>query len=541
MNLTRSSLWLSALAIALCYLPIGSFATNTLVTGIIISPEGKLAQDPLDVEILIGNRTVARVQSDEGMFHADLEGKAKPDDQIIVKVHGATFDRGNYWKMRSYEDGKAQSQLSTAQNLRVEVKFTWNFSEKPADMPRRYRDVERLDWGSADPCHLDRSPDLRSGRSGETVVTDEFAKQICAPVAPISNPTKNTLVTGLIDMTWRSNFCDKIMVEIHQGSNCIARTWSSCGLFTISTTFDLLKNSPPPFMESPHSPHLLDKAQKHMDNRPHTIPYSTGKLTLHSPCSVGKEAFTALEGGNKFCSQCQKVVHDMTQLSEAEIKALFIANAGKVCGSIRVQPKPVEEVLPPRVPVRKVRFLKHFAAAASIFFLYHSPQLKAAPKALTSLQATDPEKANGGNETNDAPWKTNTLVTGVIINQDSELVPLSIPIQIFANKKLIAETTSSHGLFSIDLKDKLAPDAVIELIVKEKKEGDGEIQFYGTYGGGKAYSRLGDAQNLNIKITYHFPRMIEGGLGWEDKWDINEIVPEKLPTDSPTKFLADAE
>jgi hypothetical protein len=270
-----------------------------------------------------------------------------------------------------------------------------------------------------------------------------------------------------------------------------------------------------------------------MDTRPHTVPFSTGKLTLHSPCSVGKEAFTAVEGGNKFCSQCQKVVHDMTKLTEEEIKALFIANAGKVCGTIRVQPQPVAEVLPPRVPVRKVRFLKHFAAAASIFFLYHSPQLKAAPKALTSLNAIDPEKGtSGGTESNDTPWKTNTLVTGVVINQDSELVPLDIPILVYANKKLIAETQSSHGLFTIDLKDKLKPDDVIELVVKPKKE-DGTISRWGdSWGGGKATSRLGDAQNLNIKVEYHFPMMIEGGLGWEESNGIDEMVPKNLPAEN---------
>src|SRR5688572_19289071 len=112
---------------------------------------------------------------------------------------------------------------------------------------------------------------------------------------------------------------------------------------------------------------------------PHSVPFSTGKVVLHSPCHVGKEAFTQLEGGNKFCSQCQKKVHDMTRLGEEEIKALFVANDGNVCGSIRVRVPKTRVVeaedmagAAPLIRFRKPMFLKQLAAAASFILLYQS-------------------------------------------------------------------------------------------------------------------------------------------------------------------------
>jgi hypothetical protein len=255
-----------------------------------------------------------------------------------------------------------------------------------------------------------------------------------------------------------------------------------------------------------------------MKNPPHSVPYSTGKLVLHSPCHVGKEAFTQLEGGNKFCSQCQKKVHDMTRLSEEEIKALFAANGGNVCGSIRVRvPKTVVEREVEAAPVirfRKPMFLKQLAAAASFILLYQTSSAKPVAKPLIIWTEPRVPDGNGGEVTT----KTNTLVSGVILNQDSIEVPLDIPISIYANSKLVAKITSRNGLFSYEFDGQLKPDDVIGIVIQKhdarKDEPEGS-----SYGAGKLVTRLGDAQNIRLVIRYDFPYedvQVDGGIGWDE-------------------------
>jgi hypothetical protein len=257
---------------------------------------------------------------------------------------------------------------------------------------------------------------------------------------------------------------------------------------------------------------------KKMETPKHSVEFQTGRLVLQSPCHVGKEAFSPIGDGNKFCSSCTKVVHDMTKLTEAEIKALFVANGGNVCGSIRVQsPKPAP-IPVPQARFRKPTYLKQLAASAAFLLLYNSQQAKPMTKPQIAWQfladVTGNEVLPGNGET---PWKTNTLVTGVVINQDSELVPLEIPVLIYHGRTLVAQVMAVNGLFSIELDGKLKPEDVIEVVIKEHQNTSKSRYTRDGYGGGKASAKLMDAQNLNIKVHYEFPdMMIDGGMGWEE-------------------------
>jgi hypothetical protein len=279
--------------------------------------------------------------------------------------------------------------------------------------------------------------------------------------------------------------------------------------------------------------HLLPKAQK-METPRHQVEFPTGRLVLQSPCSVGREAFSPTGDGNKFCSKCTKVVHDMTRLSEAEIKALFLANAGNVCGSIRVQiPRPEPEPLP-QSPSRKPLYIKQLAAAASIFLLYATSQAKPVSKLAIAWQTL--VDLTGDKTLGDRvdPHKTNTLVTGVIMNQDSELVPLDIPVLIFSGKTLVAEVKTSNGLFRVDLVNKLKPDDVIEIVVRERSNTKTTV-LEDTHGGGKAILRLGDAQNVVIKVDYDFRMMFDGGMGWEENEPPANFLDTEKSVTSPSQ------
>ncbi len=260
-----------------------------------------------------------------------------------------------------------------------------------------------------------------------------------------------------------------------------------------------------------------------METPKHTIEFTTGRLVLNSPCHVGNEAFTPTAEGNQFCSACKKVVHDMTKLSEAETKALFLANEGKVCGSFTLQiPRP-EPQYSPASPLRKPLYIKQLAAAASIFLLYQTTQAKPISKPSIAWQTLANLTGDDSLRGNLDPRKTNTLVTGVILNQDSELVSIEIPVLIYAGKTLVAQVKTNNGMFRVDLGDKLKPDAVIEIVVRERKSSTKEV-YLETYGPGKAISRLGDAQNVVVQVEYHFPRMLMGDIGWEDVESTDESL-----------------
>lgn len=275
-----------------------------------------------------------------------------------------------------------------------------------------------------------------------------------------------------------------------------------------------------------------------MKHRPsHSVPYSTGRLVVQSPCSVGQEAFTAVEDGHQYCHQCQRRVHDMTRMDVEEIKALFAAHRGNVCGSIRYRPEAIiETAVPPPSPIRKPIYWKHMAVAASIFLLHQAPYAKSPSKPAAMSQVEGNPGAHGSKAATETEpdWKTNTLLTGVVLNQDDQLVPLDIPILIYADGELITKVTSSHGLFQCQLAGKAKPDAIITVMIREPKDLSKQAQWRGSnHGPGKVTTRLRDAQNLNIKIQYHFPT-VRGRMGWEDTPSLDQRSHTDPPSTSPT-------
>lgn len=257
-----------------------------------------------------------------------------------------------------------------------------------------------------------------------------------------------------------------------------------------------------------------------MQNPAATIQYRTGRLVLNSPCTVGQEAFTP-EGKNKFCSQCQKTVHDMSALTEDEIKALFQANGGSVCGTILAhRPRYVAPSIQ-QVKQHKALFFRKFAAAASFILICHFGQAKSpAPTSKPEISWQTLAKLDEGglvsNGTVD-PTHSNTLVSGTIINQDSQLINIEIPVSIFANGKLVRIVKSEHGLFSCDLGGKIKPTDVIDIVIRKAENTAKGIYENNGHGAGKVSTRLADSQNVQVQIEYHFPDYpIDGGLGWTD-------------------------
>jgi hypothetical protein len=59
-------------------------------------------------------------------------------------------------------------------------------------------------------------------------------------------------------------------------------------------------------------------------------------FTIKEPCHEGWENMANSEKG-KFCSSCQKEVHDFTQATKDEIMKAYVANNGALCGHVPVK------------------------------------------------------------------------------------------------------------------------------------------------------------------------------------------------------------
>lgn len=266
-----------------------------------------------------------------------------------------------------------------------------------------------------------------------------------------------------------------------------------------------------------------------MKDHPYSIPYSTGRLVLKSPCSVGKDAFTTLEGGNKFCSQCKKVVYDLRGRSEAEIKTLIVAHGGNLCGSIAVRSPVNRPTIRLAQPLRKPAYFKHWVATASLLLLYHGAADATIrfshPTEWTSQPLRDAsaavEEYLPGEEI-----KTNTLISAVVLNQDSMEVPLDVEVAIYARQVLVAKVIAYHGLLKMDLTGKVRPEEPIGLVIRPNTARYAGTDDKAQHGGLQRVVRLRDAQNVQLQVQYHFPEIqVDGGVRWEGTLP---IAPEGL-------------
>jgi hypothetical protein len=249
--------------------------------------------------------------------------------------------------------------------------------------------------------------------------------------------------------------------------------------------------------------------------------YRKGNVVLHSPCTVGSDAFTPREAGNKFCSQCNKTVHNLVGKTDAEIKALFVAHGGQLCGTMRISKPVVKPAIRYIAPLQKPSYFKQLMATASLLLLAQGamaaqPKGKAAMTYFTPMDA-DPQ-ARGGADT--IPHTSeNTLVTAVVMNQGNIPIPLDFEVFIYSNQVLVAQITAPHGLFKCDLAGKVQPGDTVMIVIPAnsgREPGNKDVQ---SHGAAKMVVRLRSAQNLQLMMDYHFPKLdyeVDGGMVYEE-------------------------
>jgi hypothetical protein len=241
-----------------------------------------------------------------------------------------------------------------------------------------------------------------------------------------------------------------------------------------------------------------------------TIPkqLKIGQFEIPETCTVPWEEMDAHPSGNRMCRQCNKVVHDLTGMSEAEIEALFERNGGSLCGNFSLDELGNPIYFRNELQPRKPKYLKHLAAAASLILLYQTPHAgggstTSGPRNDVTWNLEGPVKSNKNAST--ITPENNTLVSGVILTPDSIEIHDSLKVQIYANGKWVRNLKSQGGFFSTDFEGKLKPTDKIKIVVVGHAF-DTNLKYESRkYGGASMETTLGHAQNVQMVVAYTPP------------------------------------
>jgi hypothetical protein len=239
-----------------------------------------------------------------------------------------------------------------------------------------------------------------------------------------------------------------------------------------------------------------------------------GKFEISETCAVPWEEMDMHTGGNRLCRQCDKVVHDLTGMSEREIEVLFHRNGGMLCGNFSLDAAGNPIYFKQQSAPKKVRFLKHWAAAASIFLLYQTPQAGGHHTG-TATSIASPPLFQG-----DAPAllpsiitpKTNTLLSGVILTQDSSEIRDTLQVDVFAKGNQVASLQAENGFFHHDFADTLLPTDSVTIVVQARVVNPENVWNKREYKGTTYQTTLGNAQNVTVTVAFKHPERKMGGV-----------------------------
>lgn len=232
-----------------------------------------------------------------------------------------------------------------------------------------------------------------------------------------------------------------------------------------------------------------------------------GELEIPDPCAVPWADMDAHGDVNKHCRQCNHVVHDLTGMSESEIAALYRSLGGKLCGAVSIDDHGKPIVFRNLHRPQKVRLLKHWVAAASLFLLYQTPQAGSSLVDRPSRENTLP--LEGGELPASATAKTvtpetNTLVSGLIITKDSTEIHDSLDVEIFYEGKVLMTLQAVNGFFHHDFTGQLKPTDTVTISVVPKVYAR-DTYNERKYGGAQLATTVGNGQNVTVPIFFWAP------------------------------------
>jgi hypothetical protein len=95
----------------------------------------------------------------------------------------------------------------------------------------------------------------------------------------------------------------------------------------------------------------------------------------------------------------------------------------------------------------------------------------------------------------------NTLLSGVILDKEDNLIKREIPVRVYRNGVRIAELTPVNGMFTFDLKGQVDANDAIDVVIWPERE-----DRWGHHGGKTIHVNAATAQNVIMKIDYEYRR-----------------------------------
>jgi hypothetical protein len=100
----------------------------------------------------------------------------------------------------------------------------------------------------------------------------------------------------------------------------------------------------------------------------------------------------------------------------------------------------------------------------------------------------------------------NTLVTGVITDQNGQVTNDLLEVRVYAGKKRLAETKAHDGLFVIDIAGLAAPNAEVTVQLRPQAFDKGDADKARTYSAATTTVALANAQNLHLKVQFDYAK-----------------------------------
>lgn len=181
-----------------------------------------------------------------------------------------------------------------------------------------------------------------------------------------------------------------------------------------------------------------------------------GFVPLAQPCNVKWEDMSPVAERQRHCLACDKVIHRIDGMRREEIYALLMSDPGNVCVNYRVIRLPETTAEKRRQPVPRGRMLRFAASAAAMLAILQQPL--AAPLAWTPVpMELAPTQAQ-------ADSLSNTLLSGMVVDQHGNVVPEEIEIYVYCDSgQEIARMVTRGGMFAIDLAGLASPSEHIRV------------------------------------------------------------------------------
>lgn len=178
------------------------------------------------------------------------------------------------------------------------------------------------------------------------------------------------------------------------------------------------------------------------------------QINIHTPCHENWTTMSPTQQG-KFCSSCQKEVHNFSKHSLLEIKQFFEGETGATCGRFRTQQLEAFNARYQALPTPSR--IRQWAAAAILVAVVAAPSfgqtpvvskpsLEAVPSSTTIQTPIEQEKKQLSKQV--AQKKTITLSGTVVSGPSQEIVPFAI---IWIPEVKIGVQTDLEGKFQLEL------------------------------------------------------------------------------------------